>query len=162
MVGEREHEEELAPLEVMNDVHALQDRACAHLAVTAARGDHHQLDDRGVLDRLGDWKLEVASEEADGFALHGLELLLIRGLVGMKFLSEEALADLVLALEVQAMPIDDRIAAQDEAHRLEIREGELLDALEALGGGAVGAHIGPRYLLSRGGCEDSLRSVKRP
>ena len=37
LVGHREQEQELAPVEVMDDVHALQDRAGAHGAVAACR-----------------------------------------------------------------------------------------------------------------------------
>ena len=40
LVRQRQHEEELAPVEVVDDVHALQDRAGAHLPVAAARREH--------------------------------------------------------------------------------------------------------------------------
>ena len=43
LVGQREHEEELAPLQVMDDVHALQDRARAHLPVPRARREANEL-----------------------------------------------------------------------------------------------------------------------
>jgi hypothetical protein len=45
----------------------------------------------------------------------------------------EEVLDLVEVLEVQPVPVDDRVTAQDEAHGLEVGEGELVERLEAVG-----------------------------
>ena len=54
LVGDGQHEQQLARVEVVDDVHHLEDRAGAQLAMTARRGELEQLGQVGLAHRLGD------------------------------------------------------------------------------------------------------------
>ena len=133
LVGEREHEEELASLEVMDDVHALQDRARAHLPVTAPDASAMSSSTRRLLDRLRDRVLEVAAQVADGLVLDSAPSARGRRARRAELLRAEEVADLFVGLEVQPVPVDDRVAAKDEADGFEIGERELVQSFETLG-----------------------------
>ena len=143
LVGHREHEQQLTPIEMMDDVHALQDRARAGLAVTAAGRELEELFDRRLLDGLGDRVFEVAPEVADRLGLDRVHARAVGGLVGVELLGEEELGDLLGILEVQAVPVDDRVAAEEKPYSLEVGERELVDRLEAF----AERHWRRRYLI---------------
>ena len=81
LVGHRQHEEQLAPVEVVDDVHALEDRAGAHGAVAAPGGQDDELGDRRALDRARDRVLELPAQVGDGLRLDVLHPLAVRGVV---------------------------------------------------------------------------------
>ena len=58
----------------------------------------------------------------------------IRGLVRVELLRDAEIPDFSVALEVQAVPVDDRVTAKDESDSLEVGEGELVESLEAIAG----------------------------
>jgi hypothetical protein len=57
----------------------------------------------------------------------------IGGVVWTELLGDEEVPNLERVLEVQPVPVDDRVAAQDEANGLEIGERELVESLETVG-----------------------------
>jgi hypothetical protein len=57
----------------------------------------------------------------------------IGGVVRAELLGDEEVPNLERVFEVQPMPVDDRVATQDEANGLEIGERELVESLEAVG-----------------------------
>src|SRR6185437_862288 len=126
------HEEELAPLEVMDDVHALQDRARAGLPVAAAAGDHQELFDRGLLDGLRDRELEVPAQVADGLLLDELHRAPVGAVLGAELLRAEELPRFFFVLEVETVPVDDRLAAQRQSNGLEIDEREVVETLQPI------------------------------
>jgi hypothetical protein len=48
----------------------------------------------------------------------------------MELVREEEIVDLLFALEVQAMPVDDGVAPEDQTYGLEVRERELVEGFE--------------------------------
>ncbi len=137
LVGHRDGVEELAPVEVMDDVHRLEDGARAELPVTAAGREQEQLLHGGALDGLGDGELEVATQVGDRLVLDALQPRPIGGLVGTELLRDEEAAGGGGVLEVEAVPVDDRVAAEDEAERLELHQRELVVGLEPSDDGIV-------------------------
>ncbi len=131
LVGHREHEEELAGLEVMDDVHHLQDGAGAELPVAPAGGEHEQRLDVGVRHRLRDGEVEVALEVADRGVLHRLGARDVRRVRRGVLLGAQKRLRRAPVLEVQAMPVDDRAAAQQKTDRLEVGQRELIERLVA-------------------------------
>jgi hypothetical protein len=57
----------------------------------------------------------------------------VGGLVGAELVCSEEVLDLVFALDVQPMPVDDRVAPEDEADGFEVGERELVESLEPVG-----------------------------
>ena len=47
------------------------------------------------------------------------------GVVGVELVGDQELAHVVSLVEVEPAPVDDRVAAQDEADGLEVGQGEL-------------------------------------
>ena len=69
LVGQGEHEEQLAPVQVMDDVHRLEDVQAQTCRCPWSTRRMQQLLERGLLDRLRDRELEVTPQVADGLAL---------------------------------------------------------------------------------------------
>ena len=119
-----------------------------YLPVTRAGGEPDQLLDRGLLDRLGDRILEVTAEVAHRLLLDGRHARAVRGLVRVELLRAEEVVDLLVRLQVEPMPIDHRVAAEDEANGLEIGERELVDSFETLGRFVrLDGHLIRRYFI---------------
>ena len=138
LVGDGEHEEQLAPGEVVDDVHHLQDRAGAELAVAAAGGEREQPRHVEPGDRLRDRKVEVAPQVVDRFGLYLLHALLIGGVVGIELLRADEVDGLVASVEVEPVPVDDRAAAKHQPNGFQIPKAELLEgSVEAVGLGPV-------------------------
>ena len=138
LVGHRDGEEKLASIEVMDDVHRLEDGAGAELPVPFARGEHEHLLDGGAGDGAGDRELEVPAQVGDRLVLDALEAGTIRGLVRVEFLRLEEGAGLRDVFQVEPVPVDDRVAAEDEPDRLELHQGELVEPLEPTDGRVLG------------------------
>ncbi len=114
LIGERQHELQLAPFEVMDDVHHLQDRARAHLPVALARREHQQADHVERRDRLGHREVEVPPQERDRLVTYGREPRRVARIVQVELLSRDELPRFVLGAEVEAVPVDDGTAAQEQ------------------------------------------------
>src|SRR6185503_11372400 len=104
LVGEGQSEEQLPPVQVMDDMHRLEHAARADLAMTLGGRDEQKLFGGGLLDGLGDGKLEMSPEVADGLALEVLHPLAVFGVVGVELLRDDELACLFGRGEVQAVP----------------------------------------------------------
>jgi hypothetical protein len=100
LVRHRQEEEQLAPLEVMDDVHALQDRAGAHLPVTLAPREVKELLHGGLFDRLRDRVLEVATQVAYRLGLQRTDAGAVGGDLGPELLREQKLVDFGAISEV--------------------------------------------------------------
>ena len=86
-----------------------------------ARRELEGLFDRRLLDGLRDRVLEVAAQVADRFGLDRVHARAVGVLVRMELLREEKIADLAVAVEIQAVPVDDRVATKEESYRLRDR-----------------------------------------
>jgi hypothetical protein len=142
---------------VMDDVHRLEDRARADLAVSLAGGEQQELDDARPLDGAGDGEVEIAAEVLDRFVLDALEAGLIDRIFGPELLRVEKTSCFGFVAKVETVPVDDGVAAQDQADGLEIREAELFDALEPivlthsdLSGGREGRDVAEGRTRGRG------------
>lgn len=97
----------------------------------AGRHDEELLD-RRLLDGLGDRVLEVLAEVTDGLALDLLGAFAIQRLVGVDLLNAQELAHLRLVFELEAMPIDDGVPAQDETQASHVHERQLVEGFDAI------------------------------
>jgi hypothetical protein len=102
----------------------------AHIcAVAAPRGEDEELRDGRALDGLRDRVVELPPQVGDGLVLDVLHARAVGRLVGVSSCASEEVVDLVVVVEVQPVPVDDRVAAEDEADRLEVGERELVERL---------------------------------
>ena len=160
-IADRQAEQELAPCHVVDDVHRLQDGAGAELAVSLARGQQQEVLERRPFDGLRDREGEHAPQVADGLDLDVVEVSAVALGVELVIL-DEARRGLV-GREVQPMPVDHRVAAQNHPQGLDVVELELTDGLEARGTGQRGtlAGLGRDFVLGRGlqalGCPGAAR-----
>src|SRR5262249_37937993 len=73
-------------------------------------------------------------EVADSLSFYGVHPRPVSGLIGVELLRQAELVDLLLVREVQPMPVDNRIAAEDESHSFEVGESELTSLFETVAG----------------------------
>jgi hypothetical protein len=57
----------------------------------------------------------------------------IGGVFGTELLGEKKVANLARILEVQSVPVDDRVTPENEANGLKVGERELVEGLEPFG-----------------------------
>ena len=77
LVGKGQGEQELAAVQVVDDVHRLEHAARANLPVAFGGCDEKELFGGRLLDGLGDRKFEVAPQVADGLAFQVIHPLAI-------------------------------------------------------------------------------------
>ena len=104
----------------------------AHIcAVAAARRQYEQLLNGRALDRARDGVLELASQVGDRLGLDVLHARAVGGFVRVGAPGRRGTRGLLaLASKFEPAPVDDRVAAQDEADGLEVGERELVEALQ--------------------------------
>ena len=103
------------------------------LLAAARRGEQEQLARRhGVRHVLGDAVAEVARQVLDGVGAQLLEAVHVVGVVGIELVAREEAVDLGGVGEGEAVPVDDRAAAQEQAHGLDVAERRLLEAGDVL------------------------------
>jgi len=130
-VADGQAKEQITARHVIDDLHRLQDGAGAQLAVPGARREENELLDTGGLYWLWDRELEVTPEVTHGVLLHVFDEGAIPRDFEVQLVVFEEPAGRFWALEVQAMPINDGAAAQNEAQRLYVMQREILDTLQA-------------------------------
>ena len=91
------------------------------------------------------------SQEADGRALDRLGPRAIRGLVRVQLVRAQELVRLVLVAEVEAMPVDDRAAPEDQTDRLELGQAQVVERAEVVVG-RRGRHRGRPERVRRSSC----------
>src|SRR5262249_41563229 len=92
-------------------------------------------------------EVEVTPKVGDRLVLDAFEPRSVGGLVRAKLLREQEIASGFLVFELQPMPIDDGVAAQDEPRRLEVHQRELVEAFEPAN--PVVRHSGEGTSMSR-------------
>jgi hypothetical protein len=86
-----------------------------------------------MLDRLRDGVLEMPAQVADCLGLDLIHPRDVGFVVGAKLLSNEEVSDLLWVLKVQTVPVDDRVASQDETNGFEVGECKLVERFESIG-----------------------------
>ncbi len=145
----------------MDDVHHLQDHAGADLLVPLARGHEHEVFDRELGDRAGDGVLEIAAQIGDRFVLDRVEARAVCRTVDVELLHAEELLGVVAREVVQALPVDDRVAAEDVPDRFEVAERELIDGAKARRGRRGRRPDREQVVLRRAGGEGTAGGHRR-
>ena len=118
----------------------------------ARRGEQEQLARRhAVRDLLGDAVAEVARQVLDGLGAQLLEAVHVVGDGGIELVDAQEAIDLGDVGEREPVPVDDRAAAQKQAHRLDVAERRLFEA------GRVGTRHRAASPLARRDCAATCR-----
>jgi len=129
VVGDGELGQELAAGEVVHDVHDLQDDAGVGAAPPLLRGDEQEIARRhAVCDLVGDLQAEVALEVLDGRLAQLAEPAHVVLVLRLELVDPEEAVDLLAIREVEAVPVDDRSAAEQIPDRGQVAEREVLIA----------------------------------
>src|SRR5579863_8882686 len=120
LVRHRQDEQELAPVHVMNDVHALENRAGAHGSMAPTGREHEKIRHGGPLHRPGNRIIELAAQVRDGLALDVVHARAVPRVLWPQLLGYEKLEGFIFGVERQPPKIDDGVAAQHESNRLEV------------------------------------------
>jgi hypothetical protein len=127
---QRRLEPQLRRLEVIDDVHQLEDDAGLDLAATEASrlaGHHEQIADvLRVLEVVGEVEPEVLLEVVHRLGVHEVDPAEVLWVVEVDQVELEEPIDVGATRESHAVPVDDGVALQDEAHDLEIAHVEPL------------------------------------
>jgi len=130
LVCSRQHEQELARFEVVDDVHHLQDRTGADLPMALRRCEHQQSDQVLLRHRLWDGEIEVTAQVVDrGFLdlCHARHVALV---VRVDLLGSHERLGLAFVGEVEPVPVDHRSSAQQNTNALEVGQGEIGETAE--------------------------------
>jgi hypothetical protein len=144
-------EQRLPPGQVIDDVHHLQHDARGALVRAGARRDQEQVAGRDVVgDLVGQRQLVDPGQVVDGVGADRLEPIELGVVGGVELTQPQEPVDRGVVGEAQLVPVDDRVAAQQEPHGLEVRHLEVGQGRGPRHAREHGLHHGPSVLRGVG------------